>query len=329
MIDKKPIQDMPNKAFGDKHFASEFNTVKKFLLDTSDAINEIPEMIESDFKGIISPTDLAPTSDGTYKPSVSSPDPGTNYPNAGNLKARDGYSTLFYKKGSVWTKSETKIPGDTDKVITHATVVKFLNKKSISKITLSSNINYTYDGTLAILDSTEVHEIIPNGYSISFDAIFSTKIQSDIDYSKPISIVFHKPLSANLKPLAIVVNISEIDNTVPPPKYKVNTAGGTTINTWFESFEFTSHIVGANDCVFNIGMFNSGGVNLIVGNFTVVGQGAAGRWARFTIPESDWVAGQVYSPDGVNIEGVKVKVGSIKPTTLVTGNTASFTLIPI
>ncbi|MCQ9638595.1 hypothetical protein MP478_04270 [Chryseobacterium sp. WG14] len=116
MIDKKPIQDMPNKAFGDKHFASEFNTVKKFLLDTSDVINEIPEMIESDFKGIIAPTDLAPIEDGTYKPSLSSVEPGTNYPNAGNLKAIEGYNTFFYKKGSLWTKSESKMPQAQNKI---------------------------------------------------------------------------------------------------------------------------------------------------------------------------------------------------------------------
>ncbi|BAP30152.1 lipolytic protein G-D-S-L family [Chryseobacterium sp. StRB126] len=56
MIDKKPIQDMPNKAFGDKHFASEFNTVKQFLLKTADAVNEIPAMIASDSKGEATPT---------------------------------------------------------------------------------------------------------------------------------------------------------------------------------------------------------------------------------------------------------------------------------
>ncbi len=109
-IDKRPIQNMPNKKFGDKHFASEFNTVKSTIIDIIDTVNEIPGMIESDFKGILSPSDPTPTLDGTYKPSVSSADPGTNYPNAGNLKARDRYSTLFYKKGSVWTKSEDRLP---------------------------------------------------------------------------------------------------------------------------------------------------------------------------------------------------------------------------
>ena len=110
-IDKKPIQDLPVKHFGDKHFSSEFNTVRKSLLDIIDGINAVPAMIESDFKGIIAPSDPAPTEDGTYKPSVYSADPGTNYPNAGNLKAKEGYITYFYKKGSVWTKSEIAIPG--------------------------------------------------------------------------------------------------------------------------------------------------------------------------------------------------------------------------
>lgn len=56
------------------------------------------------------PTDPAPTVDGWYKPLILSVSPGTNYPNAGNLKAIEGYETLFNKTGSVWTKSETKLP---------------------------------------------------------------------------------------------------------------------------------------------------------------------------------------------------------------------------
>ncbi len=120
MIDKKPIQDMPNKNFGDKHFASEFNKVKTFLLNAADVINEIPSMIESDFKGVISPSDLAPTLNGTYKPSVSSEDNketdpndwGTLYSNAGNLRAKEGYNTIFYLKDEAWTKSEVKIADD-------------------------------------------------------------------------------------------------------------------------------------------------------------------------------------------------------------------------
>ncbi|EFK36789.1 Uncharacterised protein [Chryseobacterium gleum] len=71
---------------------------------------EIKQKVDSDFKGVISPTDPTPTEDGSYKPAISSADPGTNYPNAGNLKAIKGFSTMFYKKGTVWTKSEEEMP---------------------------------------------------------------------------------------------------------------------------------------------------------------------------------------------------------------------------
>lgn len=82
--------------------------------------SDIVEIIETDFKGTLKPNQEAPTEDGSYKPEVSSEDPnpldpndyGTLYSNAGNLRAKEGYSTMFYKKGTVWTKSESKIPGE-------------------------------------------------------------------------------------------------------------------------------------------------------------------------------------------------------------------------
>ncbi|MDR4892270.1 MULTISPECIES: hypothetical protein [unclassified Chryseobacterium] len=84
-------------------------------------IAEVEQRIETDFKGTIKPTDPAPTEDGSYKPEISSNDDkptdpnstadwGKVYPNAGNLRAKTGYNTMFYKKGSVWTRSETKMP---------------------------------------------------------------------------------------------------------------------------------------------------------------------------------------------------------------------------
>lgn len=65
----------------------------------------------------LSPTDPAPTANGTYKPTVSSKDNinidpvnyGTLYPNANNFRAKEGFDTLFNLVGGVWTKSETKI----------------------------------------------------------------------------------------------------------------------------------------------------------------------------------------------------------------------------
>lgn len=82
--------------------------------------SDIVEIIETDFKGTLKPNQEAPTEDGSYKPEISSEDPnpldpndyGTLYSNAGNLRAKEGYSTMFYKKGTVWTKSESKIPGE-------------------------------------------------------------------------------------------------------------------------------------------------------------------------------------------------------------------------
>ena len=174
MIDKKPIHDMPNKAFGDKHFASEFNTVKNFLLNTADAINAVPEMIESDFKGILAPSDQTPTEDGSYKPSISSEldkpsDPnstidwGEKYPNAGNLRAKSGYNTMFYKKGTVWTKSEVKIPS-----VSAAT--EFDPNNDLDPSTMKSTAE-RYDPGLNVLESFLADSItndISSGYSSGY-----------------------------------------------------------------------------------------------------------------------------------------------------------------
>lgn len=63
----------------------------------------------------LSPTDAAPSAIGWYKPQVYSDSPGTNYPNAGNLKAINGYDTLFHFDGTAWKKTESKIPGNSPK----------------------------------------------------------------------------------------------------------------------------------------------------------------------------------------------------------------------
>lgn len=90
--------------------------------DFNTKISEVREEVKTDFKGTLNPSAPSPTEDGSYKPEISSEldkpsDPnstddwGEIYPNAGNLRAKKGYDTLFYKKGTVWTKSEEKIPG--------------------------------------------------------------------------------------------------------------------------------------------------------------------------------------------------------------------------
>ncbi len=66
---------------------------------------QIQQMVETDFKGTISPTDAAPTVEGSYKPTIA----GT-YTNLGGLVAKEGYDTLFYFNGTTWSKSEVEMP---------------------------------------------------------------------------------------------------------------------------------------------------------------------------------------------------------------------------
>lgn len=74
----------------------------------------------------ISPSDPTPTVSGWYKPQISSEldkpsDPnsptdwGEKYPNAGNLRAKSGFDTLFHFSGTNWKRTETKLPGSTAK----------------------------------------------------------------------------------------------------------------------------------------------------------------------------------------------------------------------
>lgn len=293
--------------------------------------NIIPDdtMLTSSFGGIVTPASNIVVTPGQQKWFFANP--GT-YTNQGNLTFVANKLNILSYDGTNWQKFEVDMPTDQGMIeIPFSTYVKFENNKSVSKTTLSGPANFSYVSTNAKPNAIEIKEIIPNGYAISFNPIFTTKIQSDIDYTKPITILFHRPITAALKPLAIVLNTSEVDDTVPLPKFKVNSAGASSalINTWFASFEFPNHTVTANDCVYNIGIFNYQGVNYITGNFTTVGAGANGRWANFSLAESDWQAGKVLEPDGVSVFGVKVVLGNTKPTNLVQANTADYTLVQI
>ncbi|SHH95876.1 hypothetical protein SAMN05421866_0037 [Chryseobacterium oranimense] len=77
----------------------------------------------------ISPSDPSPTVVGWYKPQISSEldkptDPnsttdwGEKYPNAGNLRAKSGYDTLFwFGGGTTWKKAEVKLPSNSAKTV--------------------------------------------------------------------------------------------------------------------------------------------------------------------------------------------------------------------
>lgn len=73
------------------------NKLKKISVDTFNNLSKTAKPLK--------PTDATPTVEGLYKPTIA----GT-YANAGGLIAQEGYDTLFFLNGSIWTKSETKFP---------------------------------------------------------------------------------------------------------------------------------------------------------------------------------------------------------------------------
>lgn len=88
------------------------NTIYYTKLETDYLIQQAKKQFSSAYGTAkpLSPTDDAPVVAGWYKPVVSSPSPGTNYPNAGNLKAISGTDTLFFFDGTTWTKVENTYP---------------------------------------------------------------------------------------------------------------------------------------------------------------------------------------------------------------------------
>jgi lysophospholipase L1-like esterase len=99
------------------------NTNYYSKLETDYLIQEAKKQFSSVYGDAkpLQPTDPAPTTAGWYKPTTSSPSPGTNYPNAGNLKSIEGFETLFFFDGTVWTKTEEKFPEASQNI------TKFLN----------------------------------------------------------------------------------------------------------------------------------------------------------------------------------------------------------
>lgn len=126
------------------------NAAKDSLLAAfNDALTDIHKIVESEFKGTISPTGPVPTEVGTYKPSISSEDDkptdpnstsdwGKIYPNANNLRAKEGYDTMFYFNGVSWSKSETRILNSISDINNSKTVLK-------SFVEPKYTLDYTFD----------------------------------------------------------------------------------------------------------------------------------------------------------------------------------------
>nr|WP_315026097.1 GDSL-type esterase/lipase family protein [uncultured Chryseobacterium sp.] len=176
------------------------NAVSKEQLDTklTSFKDEIQGMVSTNFKGTLKPTDTAPTEDGTYRPELSSDDDktmsptdwGTKYPNAGNLRAKKGYDTYFYKKGANWTKTETQLQGgksayqiwlDQGNTGSEQDFLNSFNGFSQSKFDQEAKKYIKYELISKDLSSTSMPNIINAGDG---NSIFTTVLSSDKKITK-------------------------------------------------------------------------------------------------------------------------------------------------
>ena len=179
------------------------NAVSKTQLQTelTSFKEEVQEIVGTNFRGTIKPTDPAPTEDGTYRPEISSDldkptDPnstvdwGTKYPNAGNLRAKKGYNTYFYKKGANWTKTETQLQNgksayqiwlDQGNTGSEQDFLNSFNSFSQSKFDQEAKKFIAYDLISKDLSTTNMPNVIAAGAG---NSIFTTVLSTDKKISK-------------------------------------------------------------------------------------------------------------------------------------------------
>lgn len=323
---------------------SEAENVFTKKTDFSEAIAETKDLVASGVIGVLKINDPKPAvgkvgkyelSDiGTYSNLVPIIKAGETVPSNVPIITESNFQNSVYWDGTNFTQLRVNL-GEVDsfKEIVFTQTVKLDSLKTASKMILSANLNYSYNPAGALSNAVRVDNIICNGKTISFSDDFTVNIQPDIDYSKPISVLFQKPLMDNLKIFVIVINISEIDDAAPivAKRYKVKSPAGDTINSWFEYFEFENHIVVANDVIFNAGVYDEGGIIYNLANFKLLTDSDVNRFAYFVIPDTVWQPNTVFTAGvgGVNGSGVKVKTTSVKPSSFVAGNTGEFTLVEI
>lgn len=111
MIDKAPILAIPPKAFGDKHFAAEFNKFRMFLLSLADEVNKRA----LGYTGSLRLSDAMPTQPGLYKllefGTYTNLTPAVD--DAGNPSAITAIDTKIneaYYDGVKWVNSKLSLP---------------------------------------------------------------------------------------------------------------------------------------------------------------------------------------------------------------------------
>lgn len=112
---------------------TEFSTLESLVIQDINNLTqsfngfkqEVLDLMATDTKAVISPNTPIPNGGfvvGKYLPKESSEDNknidpndwGTLYPNQGNLRAKKGYSTIFYFNGTLWQKVEIELPKGAD-----------------------------------------------------------------------------------------------------------------------------------------------------------------------------------------------------------------------
>lgn len=165
MIDKKPIQDMPNKAFGDKHFASEFNTVKTFLLKTADAINNYNINITGEASPESSPTPWKPGDKNIFE--------------KWEVKTAGTYTN--FKDASLNPIIVTA--DDLDKNIVQIWVTNGVSKKELTSLP-SVDYNST-DLNPTSIDKAETGKTVANFVSEKLEANISSRINAGENSNNP------------------------------------------------------------------------------------------------------------------------------------------------
>lgn len=143
-------------------------------------------------------SDPAPTVIGWYKPETVGV-----YPNLGGIEALFGYETLFFFNGTIWTKTETKLPeADPDKILFQKSIsVNIFNRENLIP---NKYISYT-DGKINDLDGYNATDFIlidPNevytasvDYQIAFydeNKIFISGIATPTTFTTPINAKYYR-----------------------------------------------------------------------------------------------------------------------------------------
>ncbi|WP_137905494.1 hypothetical protein [Chryseobacterium sp. 2VB] len=212
-IEVEPIDGLPEKTSLEPggHMLYQAEDGKEYRIST-DTFYQILHSIAKP----ISPTDAGPfIANSWYKPTTSSVDPGTNYPNAGSLKARVGYDTLFWYDGTNWIKTEVGLPKADDSVkVTFTSVVKFDQKKKYSTINQAGTINFTYDPSGVTKEAIDKRYIVSDGVSdINFSSSFD--VIGEIDKTKNQEIYFTRPELVEFKIPAVIVNVAKSGQVTP------------------------------------------------------------------------------------------------------------------